>query len=218
MFFRDFEVYVLDGSIYWKSVGNGKMRENFIKGNNSFPNKALKIGLFWFVFFQTWALASSLDRAQVQLWFKNKNYSKAEFYLKDYLEKNEGSVSKSDKVFSFSVLSAIYGNKESTLEKARIYMWSLVEIEPDPKVEKLLTYEKGIELYQRIRQAYFQGDESVLSRDLDAVFAEKKEEKKEDQSSWLWYSLGGVGVVAVTTGIFLFSGNEPETVVYKGDL
>ena len=112
----------------------------------------------------------------------------------------------SDKYFAFRFLSGVHGQEDSTLDQSRIYMWSMLEIDSAANLDGMFLPQNSLRLFESIKEGFRKDDRSVLTEDIGVLLGSKRKQEKSEEKSekrsdgkWLWYTLGGAGVVAGAT-------------------
>jgi hypothetical protein len=170
----------------------------------------------------------SLDRAKI-----SKAYFEGDFDLVvealETFRKIQPNPTREDKIYIYKYLSVIYAAKPETRGKAESYMYQLLKIMPSIELMDLYisdniesifnTVRVRFEQQQRLGTNPGQGNPPAPAREAAPASApprkpvpvdprtagEKRKAGKESSSSWVWWTVGGVGIAAAVAGFVFLS-------------
>ena len=102
-----------------------------------------------------------LHKKKIESAYRNGYHYDIQVVLKNALFSSD-SVSAKDQIFALKMLSALYAQNPHTFNKARVYMWRVLEMDAEANLPESVTEKRVLSMFTEIRSKFSQGDSSIL--------------------------------------------------------
>ncbi|MDB5104152.1 MAG: hypothetical protein JWP91_1841 [Fibrobacteres bacterium] len=149
-------------------------------------------------------LDGTLDKEAISHSYFEGEFSQVLLPLETYRESFPSYATKEDSIFVYKYLSVIYAADPSTRNKGESCMVQLLKMKPTIELIDLYISDNIASIFKDVKQKYLEQQKYIREHDLlgNSKRPDEIPTRNHHSSKWIWWTVGGVGTVAIATTVF----------------